>query len=58
MSRDFSIAALVLAFALLFCGQASAASKIFQVPCIPGQSEQCFAGTRGSTSWTMATRST
>jgi len=42
-SRDFSIAALVLAFALLFCGQASAASTIFQVPCIPGQSEQCFA---------------
>lgn len=42
-SRDFSIATLALALVLLLCGQASAASRIFQVPCIPGQSDMCFA---------------
>lgn len=35
--------AAVFAFVCLFCGQARAASKIFQVPCIPGQPEMCFA---------------
>jgi endonuclease YncB( thermonuclease family) len=41
-SRDFSIAALALALVLMCSGQASAASRIFQVPCIPGQSDMCF----------------
>ena len=42
-SGKFAIAGLVLGLALLFAAPAGAASKIFQVPCIPGQSEQCFA---------------
>jgi micrococcal nuclease len=47
-SRGFTVKRLagpaaVLAF-LAFCGNASAASRIFQVPCIPGQTDQmCFA---------------
>jgi endonuclease YncB( thermonuclease family) len=41
-SRAFTIAALALLAACLFAGRASAASKILQVPCIPGQAELCF----------------
>jgi endonuclease YncB( thermonuclease family) len=38
------LVAAALALACLFCGQARAASKIFQVPCQPGQTDPtCFA---------------
>ena len=45
MGRVFTLAGLVGALtALAFCGQASAASRIFQVPCQPGQTQPlCFA---------------
>jgi endonuclease YncB( thermonuclease family) len=41
--RDFVVAGLVLGLVLLFSVQARAASRIFQVPCMPGQSDMCFA---------------
>lgn len=45
MRRNLTLGALVGAFALLvFAGQGSAASRIFQVPCEPGQTQPlCYA---------------